>query len=129
MAQHYTLAGYRKSGARAIRIDMLERLADMLRAEDSRGGFEAKADMLSITGMTLEQFADLMSGLGYKAEKGERPKAKPAKAAAPEEVPGETPDTTPPADLDPDEVVAMLRARAAGSDGGPARRPRWWRRG
>jgi len=37
------------------------------------------------------------------------------------------PDTTPPADLDPDEVVAMLRARAAGSDGGPARRPRWWR--
>ena len=39
------------------------------------------------------------------------------------------PDATPPADLDPDEVVAMLRARAAGSDGGPARRPRWWRRG
>ena len=24
--------------------------------------------MLSITGMTLEQFADLMGGLGYKAE-------------------------------------------------------------
>ena len=35
-----------------------------------RGGFEAKADMLSITGMTLEQFADLMQGLGYKAERG-----------------------------------------------------------
>ncbi|MCR9273536.1 helicase-related protein [Mameliella sp. AT18] len=79
-AQHYTLAGYRKSGARAIRIDMLERLADMLRAEDSRGGFEAKADMLSITGMTLEQFADLMQGLGYRAEKGEREKVKPADA-------------------------------------------------
>jgi ferredoxin len=28
--------------------------------------------MLSITGMTLEQFADLMEGLGYKAERGER---------------------------------------------------------
>ena len=61
---------------RAIRIDMLERLADMLRAENTRAGFEAKADMLSITGMTLEQFADLMQGLGYKAEKGERPKVK-----------------------------------------------------
>ena len=65
-----TMSGYRIAGERAIRIDMLERLADMLRSEDSRGGFEAKADMLSITGMTLEQFADLMQGLGYKGEKG-----------------------------------------------------------
>ncbi len=71
-----TMSGYRNSGDRAIRIDMLERLADMLRTEDSRGGFEAKADMLSITGMTLEQFADLMQGLGYKAEKAERTKGK-----------------------------------------------------
>ncbi|MEM6371884.1 MAG: disulfide oxidoreductase, partial [Pseudomonadota bacterium] len=71
-----TMAGYRNAGERAIRIDMLERLADMLRAEDSRGGFEAKADMLSITGMTLEQFATLMQGLGYKAERGEREKVK-----------------------------------------------------
>lgn len=73
-----TMSGYRNAGTRAIRIDMLERLADMLRAEDSRAGFEAKADMLSISGTTLEQFADLMVGLGYRAEKGERVKAKPA---------------------------------------------------
>ncbi|WP_121631582.1 helicase-related protein [Tropicibacter alexandrii] len=79
-AEHYTLAGYRKAGQRAIRIDMLERLADMVRGEDSRAGFEAKADMLSITGMTLEQFADLMGGLGYRAEKGERAKVKPVDA-------------------------------------------------
>jgi ATP-dependent RNA helicase SUPV3L1/SUV3 len=55
---------------------MLERLADLLRAEDSRSGFEANADMLSITGMTLEQFANLMEGLGYSAEKAEREKIK-----------------------------------------------------
>ena len=73
---HYTLAGYHPAGARAIRIDMLERLADILRGQDSRGGFEATPDMLSITGMTLEQFSDLMGGLGYKAEKGEREKTK-----------------------------------------------------
>ena len=66
---YHMMCGYRAAGDRAIRIDMLERLADMLRSEDSRGGFEAKADMLSITGMTLDQFADLMTGLGYKAEK------------------------------------------------------------
>ncbi|MDO6585765.1 helicase-related protein [Salipiger sp. 1_MG-2023] len=76
--QHYTLAGYRPSGERAIRIDMLERLADLLRAQDSRGGFEANPDMLSITGMTLEQFSDLMGGLGYKAEKAERSKVRAA---------------------------------------------------
>jgi ATP-dependent RNA helicase SUPV3L1/SUV3 len=76
-----TMSGYRNAGTRAIRIDMLERLADMLRAENSRSGFEAKADMLSITGMTLEQFADLMQGLGYKAEKGEREKVKAAPEA------------------------------------------------
>ncbi len=88
---YYTMAGYRAAGARAIRIDMLERLADMLRSEDSRGGFEAKADMLSITGMTLEQFADLMQGLGYKAERGERTKVKPVDQIM-EEAPGVEPE-------------------------------------
>lgn len=76
-----TMSGYRAAGSRAIRIDMLERLADMLRAQNSRGGFEANPDMLSITGMTLEQFADLMQGLGYNGEKGERVKVKAVVAA------------------------------------------------
>ncbi|GIT90382.1 ATP-dependent helicase MgpS [Jannaschia pagri] len=102
---YYTMAGYRLSGARAIRIDMLERLADLIRGADSRGGFEATPDMLSITGMTLEQFADLMGGLGYKAEKGERAKAKPeakeveAKAPEASDAPADTTDeaaATPP---------------------------------
>ncbi|HHL22301.1 MAG TPA: disulfide oxidoreductase [Aliiroseovarius sp.] len=80
----WRLAGYRRAGSRAIRIDMLERLADMLRGQDSRGGFEATPDMLSITGLTLEQFADLMGGLGYKAERGERDKLRAAPAEKPE---------------------------------------------
>lgn len=75
-----TMSGYVAAGSRAIRIDMLERLADMLRGENSRSGFEANPDMLSITGMTLEQFADLMQGLGYKAEKAERVKVKAVQA-------------------------------------------------
>ena len=77
---HYTLSGYHPAGARAIRIDMLERLADIVRTKDSRVGFEATPDMLSITGMTLDQFVDLMAGLGYHGEKGERAKMKPAVA-------------------------------------------------
>lgn len=82
VAGYYAMSGYRAAGERAIRIDMLERLADMLREKDSRSGFEANADMLSITGMTLEQFSDLMAGLGYKAEKGERAKVKAPKPEA-----------------------------------------------
>jgi len=84
--QHYTLSGYRPAGARAVRIDMLERLADILRTRDARAGFEAAPEMLSITGMTLEQFADLMAGLGYAPERGERPRQKPA---APQELTAE----------------------------------------
>ncbi len=86
---HYTLAGYHPAGARAIRIDMLERLADLLRARDSRAGFEAVPEMLSITGMTLEQFAALMEGLGYKGEKGERVKVKAEVAPVPAPEPDE----------------------------------------
>ena len=88
--QFYMLAGYRPAGERAIRIDMLERLADLIRAADSRGGFEATADMLSITGMTLEQFSGLMQGLGYAAERGEREKVKAAPATGGAVAPAET---------------------------------------
>jgi ATP-dependent RNA helicase SUPV3L1/SUV3 len=103
---YYTNAGYRLAGERAIRIDMLERLADQLRSEDSRGGFEAKPDMLSITGMTLVQFADLMRGLGYKAEEGERPKVKavPVVEAKPD---GETPTEVAVEEATPVEAEAV----------------------
>jgi ATP-dependent RNA helicase SUPV3L1/SUV3 len=102
---YYTMSGYRPAGARAIRIDMLERLADMPRGQDTRGGFEAKPDMLSITGLTLDQFADLMGGLGYRADRGERPKLKavapePAATTAPETVDETVIDAAPPTGLE-----------------------------
>jgi len=106
--EFHIMSGYRAAGERAIRIDMLERLADMLRAEDSRTGFEAKADMLSITGMTLEQFADLMQGLGYKAERGERAKLKPAEAPK-----AETPAEAPTEAAERPEEAAPAPAEAA----------------
>ena len=106
---YYTLSGYHPAGDRAIRIDMLERLADLLRTQDTRGGFEANPDMLSITGMTLEQFAALMQGLGYAAEKGERAKVKtaeaPVAAPAPEAEPSDAP-------LPEEESVLAAETRA-----------------
>ena len=47
---------------------MLERLQDMLRGADGRGGFEASPEMLSITGSTVEEFRQLMIGIDYEAE-------------------------------------------------------------
>ena len=131
--EFHIMSGYRASGERAIRIDMLERLADMLRGEDSRAGFEAKADMLSITGMTLEQFADLMQGLGYKAERGERAKVKPVAVVAeaaveavaetpPESVADEVPAASVPVSAEPEtaapvaEAVAEATPEAAGAE-------------
>ena len=106
----YTMAGYRVAGERAIRIDMLERLADQIRGQDTRAGFEAKPDMLSITGTTLEQFAALMEGLGYKAVRGEREKVQGPKGTSsasatpttsdpktPDDRPGDAPGDPPPA--------------------------------
>ena len=92
-AGYYPRAGYRLAGERAIRIDMLERLADIIRNLDARGGFEARPDMLSITGLTLEQFGKLMQGLGYQMTEATRPKRKPAAAAAaPTDAPVESAD-------------------------------------
>ncbi len=106
---HYTLGGYHPAGARAIRIDMLERLADIVRTKDSRAGFEATPEMLSITGMTLDQFVDLMAGLGYHGEKGERPKVK----AAPEPVPAPAADPTASQNPIPEEVSLIAPAPEA----------------
>ncbi|MEM6623424.1 MAG: helicase-related protein [Pseudomonadota bacterium] len=107
---YYPMAGYRAAGQRALRIDMLERLADLLRQQDGRQGFEASQDMLSITGCTLEQFADLMQGLGYRAEKGER--AKPVRVFAPAEVAPSEEGTAEPA-IEADTAVGHPAADAA----------------
>ena len=109
---YYAMAGYRHAGDRAIRIDMLERLADILRNQDSRGGFEANPDMLSITGLTLDQFAALMEGLGYAAARGEREKVRPEPTAEAEPKPDDKP-----------QQAATEDAPTAETPGDPAEAP------
>ncbi len=106
---YWEMAGYRRAGQRAVRIDMLERLADLIRPMDARAGFEATPDMLSITGCTLEQFADLMQGLGFHAERGERPKT----ARPPSTTAGEAPETV-------EKAEAENAPVADGAEGAPA---------
>ncbi|MGF1550927.1 MAG: helicase-related protein, partial [Paracoccaceae bacterium] len=107
-AGYWTMAGYRAAGSRAVRIDMLERLADMIRKQDARAGFEATPDMLSITGCTLDQFADIMQGLGFEAARGER--AKPVRR----------PDAPAPADGDAAAAMDAPTAEDAMTDDGAA---------
>jgi len=57
--------------------------------------------------MTLEQFADLMQGLGYKAEKGERAKVKPADVVVAEE-PNPVEDDTPVMDVSGNTPEGLL---------------------
>lgn len=71
--------------------------------------------MLSITGMTLEQFADLMKGLGYNAEMGEREKVKATDAVVTTDA-GQTVDDVPVMDAAQD----VLPTAAAGTEDAPA---------
>ncbi len=82
----YRLAGYRSLGRRAVRIDILERLADLIRpavgwrqgsGPRPEGGYGDNAfivtpAMMSILGATSEDMEEILKGLGYRGE------AKPA---------------------------------------------------
>ncbi|MEM6680411.1 MAG: disulfide oxidoreductase, partial [Pseudomonadota bacterium] len=118
-ALFFTKAGYRHAGKRAVRIDMLERLADMLRPLDARAGFEATPDMLSITGCTLEQFSELMQGLGFEAERGERPKAA-RPAPKPETSPAEAPEAETPEASETETTLVTDEAPSAEGAAGDA---------
>ena len=74
-------AGYQELGDWAVRIDMLERLANMIRECDVKEGFESHCDMLSITGASLETFASMMQELGYSADRHTRIKTAVAAGA------------------------------------------------
>ena len=48
---------------------MLERLADLIRLQDTKKGFKATSEMLSITGLSFIQLKEILEKLGYKSEK------------------------------------------------------------
>jgi ATP-dependent RNA helicase SUPV3L1/SUV3 len=82
----YKLAGFRMLGRRAVRVDILERLADLIRpALAWKAGIGARPDgaydgstflvtpaMMSILGATADDMEEILKGLGYRGD------AKPA---------------------------------------------------
>jgi ATP-dependent RNA helicase SUPV3L1/SUV3 len=88
----YRTAGYRVCGARAVRVDILERLADLIRpalawrvgAPGTRppgavatGGFTVVNTMTSLIGASGEDFASVLRALGYRMERRPKPPEPP----------------------------------------------------
>lgn len=88
----YRILGYRQCGERAVRVDILERLADLIRpalawreaspGDKPAGAFDGRhfvvtQAMTSLTGSAGEDFASILRALGYRMEK------KPALPPAP----------------------------------------------
>jgi ATP-dependent RNA helicase SUPV3L1/SUV3 len=112
----YRTAGYRACGERAVRVDILERLADLIRpalswregAPGSKppgavvgGGFTVVNGMTSLTGASGEDFASILRSLGYRMDRRPKPpepppaplpatEAAPAEEAVPEAAAAET---------------------------------------
>jgi ATP-dependent RNA helicase SUPV3L1/SUV3 len=92
----YRTAGYRVYGERAVRVDILERLADLIRpalawregAPGTRprnafpgGGFTVVNTMTSLTGASGEDFASILRSLGYRMERRPKPLDPPSEPA------------------------------------------------
>ncbi|MDB5626805.1 MAG: helicase-like, partial [Tardiphaga sp.] len=97
----YRILGYKQCGERAVRVDILERLADLIRpalswrpgasGEKPAGAFDGRSfvvtqAMTSLTGSAGEDFASVLRALGYRMEK---------KPALPPEPPKAVAETTP----------------------------------
>ena len=81
----YAIAGYRACGGRVVRIDMLERLGDMIRplvywkaktpgeprpeGSVEGGGFTVTADMMSLVGCSGDDFSAILTTLGFRCER------------------------------------------------------------
>src|SRR3982751_6800024 len=102
----YRVLGYRQCGERAVRVDILERLADLIRPalawrEGSLGekptgafagrGFVVTQAMTSLTGSAGEDFASVLRALGYRMDKRPPLPPKPAPEVVAEPVTEDTP--------------------------------------
>ena len=120
----YRVVGYRVCGERAVRVDILERLADLIRpalgwrpgapgpkppGAIEGGGFTVTVNMTSLTGTSGEDFASVLRSLGYRMEKRARP-AEPPPAQAPAEAATETT-----AEATPEAAAPALEATTDGA--------------
>lgn len=105
-----TVAGFRRCGTKAVRIDMLERLDQVLRAK-TEDPVVPTGEMTGLVGCSNEEFVAVMRALGYEKlvlEDGAvryrvvgRRRRSDHRAAAPGAAPDKAPDRSAPATADP----------------------------
>jgi ATP-dependent RNA helicase SUPV3L1/SUV3 len=103
----YRVAGYRVAGERAVRVDILERLADLIRPalawrDNAPGikpagaldgtGFTITVGMTSLVGSSGEDFASILRSLGYRMERRPKPPEPVAPVIAAEAAPEAAPE-------------------------------------
>ncbi len=64
----YEAAGYRVIGARAVRLDMLEKVAETARARHEAGALKADREITAFVGCRDEEFAAILAYLGYRPQ-------------------------------------------------------------
>jgi ATP-dependent RNA helicase SUPV3L1/SUV3 len=130
----YGTAGYRVSGERAVRVDILERLADLIRPALSwregapgtkppgaiaGGGFTVVNGMTSLTGASGEDFASILRSLGYRMERRPKP-AEPAPTATPAEHVAAPVEAAVPAESNPEiQTPPIAEGEAAARESAP----------
>jgi ATP-dependent RNA helicase SUPV3L1/SUV3 len=77
---YWLAVGYRRLGARIMRVDMVERVAMLVRTASRAGQFKISEDMLSLAGATRDQMGQMLIDLGCVVV-GEEPAEDPEKAA------------------------------------------------
>ncbi|OKO69268.1 helicase [Bradyrhizobium sp. NAS80.1] len=124
----YRVLGYKQAGERAVRVDILERLADLIRpalawresspGEKPAGAFDGRSfvvtqAMTSLTGSAGEDFASVLRALGYRMEK--RPPL-PAKPVVAETAAAETPATEGSAETSTETAAEAVAEEATASE-------------
>ncbi|CAN5278796.1 helicase-related protein [soil metagenome] len=113
----YRAAGYRVCGERAVRVDILERLADLIRpaiayrpgltqgmpptGTDDQDGFVVSGAMTSLVGCAGEDFASILRSLGYVSTKRPGPAITVALAVPPAKPVAAEPVSSEPVAADP----------------------------
>jgi ATP-dependent RNA helicase SUPV3L1/SUV3 len=143
----YRIGGYHPCGSRAVRIDMLERLADQIRplvawrpdpassnappkGATGDGGFRVTSDMMSILGCSSADVGEILHTLGFRLERvpvapapvenGRAPEAAEAESASPASAPSPDADGATLGEVAPAEAAATPPEESAREAAEPA---------
>ena len=111
----YAAIGYRVFGRRALRLDIVERVAAAARRLAREGPFEPAAELAALAGCTAEELDEVLAGLGYRRQEADDDSA--PRYAAPGRTRGGKPRRAPrrPRKADPASPFAKLAGLRSGT--------------